>query len=175
MVGVTFAPLEAFSLLIRLELDAHLVVATHKAPHEVQRRRLLHVLLKVMEGVVSHVRKAKACGLVAQHEVRLLLRVLLHKHGEGVALHTLKVFRFQSWKSMMCVRRLSKKAVAFEVQIMLLLKDSSQSSSHLMLSCDRGLVNHDHIVVHQLSRAQLDGNSTQVTRKIPQEPLLNNS
>ena len=68
-----FAPLEAFSLLIRLELDAHLVVVTHKAPREVQRRRLLHVLLKVMEGVLSHVRKAKACGLVAQHEVRLLL------------------------------------------------------------------------------------------------------
>ena len=43
-----------------------------------------------MEGVPSHVRKAKACGLVAQHEVRLLLRVLLHKHGEGVALHSLE-------------------------------------------------------------------------------------
>ena len=82
------APLEAFSLLIRLQLDAHLVVVTHKAPHEVQRRRLLHVLLKVMEGVLSHVREAKACGLVAQHDVRLLLRVLLHKHSEGVALHS---------------------------------------------------------------------------------------
>ena len=37
----------------------------------------------------------------------------------------------------MCVRRLSKKAVAFEVQIMLPVKDSSQSSSHLKLSCDQ--------------------------------------
>ena len=91
-----FAPLEAFSLLNRLELDAHLVVVTHKAPHEVQRRRLLHVLLKVMEGVLSHVRKVRVLPFTP-----------------------LKVFSFQSWKSMMCVRRLSKKAVAFEVQIML--------------------------------------------------------
>ena len=68
-----FASLEAFSLLIRVELDAHLVVVTHKAPREVQHRRLLHVLIKVMEGVLSHVPKAKACDLVAQHEVRLLL------------------------------------------------------------------------------------------------------
>ena len=48
----------------------------------------------------------------------------------------LKVFSFQSWKSMMCVRRLFKKAVAFEVQIMRPVKESSQSSSHLMLTCD---------------------------------------
>ena len=53
------APLEAFSLRNRLELDDHLVVVTHKAPHEVQRRRLQHVLLKVMEGILSHVRKVK--------------------------------------------------------------------------------------------------------------------
>ena len=86
---------------------------------EVQRQCLLHVLLKVMEGVLSHVRKAKAYGLVAQHEVRLLLRVLLHKIVRVLPFTPLKVFSFHSWKSMMCVRRLSKKAVACEVQVML--------------------------------------------------------
>ena len=58
--------------IIGHEHNALLVVVTRKAPREVQRRCLKHVQLKVMEGVLSHVRKAKACGLVAQHEVRLL-------------------------------------------------------------------------------------------------------
>ena len=49
----------------------------------------------------------------------------------------LEAFSLLSWKSMMCVRRLSKKAVACEMQIMLPVKDSSQSSSHLKLSCDQ--------------------------------------
>ena len=39
---------------------------------------LINLDLKVTEGVLSHVRKAKACVLAAQYEVRLLLRVLLH-------------------------------------------------------------------------------------------------
>ena len=46
----------------------------------------------------------------------------------------LEAFSLLYWKSMMCVRRLSKKAVACEVQIMLPVKDSSQSSSHLKFS-----------------------------------------
>ena len=75
--------LEAFRLLNRLEHDSHLVVVTHKAPHEVQRQCLLHVLLKVMEGVLSHVRKVKACVLVAQYEVRLFLRVLRRQQNHA--------------------------------------------------------------------------------------------
>ena len=52
---------EAFRFLNRLEQDPHLVVVTHKAPHEVQRQCLLHVPFKVMKVVLSHVRKVKAC------------------------------------------------------------------------------------------------------------------
>ena len=65
--------------LIELELDALLVVVTRKAPHDVLRRRLLHVLLKVIEGFLSHEHKVRACGLVAHHEVRHFLRVPLHQ------------------------------------------------------------------------------------------------
>ena len=72
-----FAPLKAFSLLNKLELDAHLVVVT--------RRRLLDVLLKVMEGVLHHVRKTRPAFFqmdshnhLCQHFPRTLLpRTLL--------------------------------------------------------------------------------------------------
>merc|ERR1719387_2540876 len=49
----------------------------------------------------------------------------------------LKVFSFRSWKSMMWVHILSKKGLKCEVQMMLPLKLSSQSSSHLMLSTSK--------------------------------------
>merc|ERR1719335_1308609 len=49
----------------------------------------------------------------------------------------LKVFSLRSWKSMMWVHILSKKGLKCEVQMMLPLKLSSQSSSHLMLSTSK--------------------------------------
>mmetsp|Transcript_21142 Transcript_21142/g.65987 ORF Transcript_21142/g.65987 Transcript_21142/m.65987 type:complete len:233 (-) Transcript_21142:898-1596(-) len=49
----------------------------------------------------------------------------------------LKVFSLRSWKSMMCVHILSRKGEKCDVQMMLPPKDSSQSSSHLMLSTSR--------------------------------------
>ena len=48
--------------LNKFELDALLVVILRKAPHGVLQQRLLLVLLKVVEGKLSHVRKAKTCG-----------------------------------------------------------------------------------------------------------------
>ena len=71
-----FAPLEAFSVRNRLELDALLGLVSLKAPHEVQPRRLLHVLLKVMEGVLSHVN---------------MVRVLLLHSPEGLQLPVLEI------------------------------------------------------------------------------------
>ena len=79
--------MEAFSPLNRLEHDSHLVVVTHKAPHEVQRQCLLHVPLKVMKGVLSHVRKVKACVPVAQYEVRLFLRALHRQQNHATKQH----------------------------------------------------------------------------------------
>merc|ERR1719476_315567 len=49
----------------------------------------------------------------------------------------LKVLNLRSWKSMMWVHILSKKGEKWDVQMMLPVKDSSQSSSHLMLSTSR--------------------------------------
>merc|ERR1719181_1558583 len=49
----------------------------------------------------------------------------------------LKVLNFRSWKSMMCVHILSKKGVKCDVQMMLPVNDSNQSSSHLMLSTSK--------------------------------------
>merc|ERR1719445_433057 len=49
----------------------------------------------------------------------------------------LKVLSLRSWKSMMCVHILSRKLVKWDVQMMEPGKDSSQSSSHLMLSTSK--------------------------------------
>merc|ERR1719498_921106 len=49
----------------------------------------------------------------------------------------LKLFSLRSWKSMMCVHILSKKGVKCDVQMMLPVKDSNQSSNHLMLSTSK--------------------------------------
>merc|ERR1712127_933035 len=49
----------------------------------------------------------------------------------------LKVFNLRSWKSMMWVHILSKKGEKCEVQMMLPVKDSNQSSNHLMLSTSK--------------------------------------
>merc|ERR1719311_232212 len=49
----------------------------------------------------------------------------------------LKVFSFRSWKSMMCVHILSRKGVKCDVQMMLPLKLSSQSSNQAMLSTSK--------------------------------------
>merc|ERR1712232_625483 len=49
----------------------------------------------------------------------------------------LNVLSFLSWKSMMWVHILSKKGEKCEVQMILPGKDSSQSSSHLMLSTSK--------------------------------------
>merc|ERR1719507_9648 len=49
----------------------------------------------------------------------------------------LKVFNLRSWKSMMCVHILSRKGLKWEVQMMLPVKDSNQSSSHLTLSTSK--------------------------------------
>merc|ERR1712190_474662 len=54
-----------------------------------------------------------------------------------VPLVPLKVFSLRSWKSMMCVHILSRKGEKCDVQMMLPEKDSSQSSSHLMLSTSK--------------------------------------
>ena len=48
--SVTLRSLEAYSFLISLGLDAHLVIVAQKALHEVQRQCLLHVHLKVRKA-----------------------------------------------------------------------------------------------------------------------------
>merc|ERR1719408_995775 len=52
-------------------------------------------------------------------------------------LSPLKVLSFRSWKSIMCVHILSRKGEKCDVQMMLPGNDSSQSSSHLMLSTSK--------------------------------------
>ena len=73
---------EAFRLLNRLEQDSHLVVDTHKAPHEVQRQCLLHVPFKMIKVVLSHVRKVKACvPNFSQTTISRQYRVLRHSNA----------------------------------------------------------------------------------------------
>merc|ERR1740120_362620 len=49
--------------VIRLELYALLVIIAREAPHDVRSRCLLHVLLKVVEGVLCHIGQSQACSL----------------------------------------------------------------------------------------------------------------
>ena len=50
-------------------LEALLAVVTRKAPHDVPRRRLLRVLLKVVEDVMSHVAKRRPAAFQMEPEV----------------------------------------------------------------------------------------------------------
>merc|ERR1719343_842731 len=76
----------------------------------------------------------------------VLLRLLTPSIGPGsgktnfvkvLPCSPLNVFNFRSWKSMMCVHILSRNGVKCEVQMMLPVNDSNQSSSHLMLSTSK--------------------------------------
>ena len=72
---------------------------------------------------MSHVRKAKACGSLLSTKYAFFSGYFSTNMVRVLPFTPLKVFSFQSWKSMMCVHMLSKKAVKCEVQIMLPVKD----------------------------------------------------
>mmetsp|Transcript_8483 Transcript_8483/g.18602 ORF Transcript_8483/g.18602 Transcript_8483/m.18602 type:complete len:1091 (+) Transcript_8483:303-3575(+) len=227
--------------LIGLELDALLVVVTRKAPHDVLRRRLMHVLLEVVEGVLSHVRQAKASGLpdgarsgqlltdqdldgrglscavrtndrhaadlrhrqvhvhnrglvlrgvlevharhaeddlaaalhalkgtglgegelhrlVAQLEVRLLLRVLLHEHGKRLALDSLEgpqlpVLEIDDVRAHLVQEGSHVRGADNAAREGLEPVLEPLDVVHIQVTS--GLIKHEHIAVHQLSRAQL--------------------
>ena len=127
--------------------DSHVADLGHGQVHVFKRGHVLHGVQKVyarraqddlaaalqaLEGT-EH-REGELHRLVAQPEVRLLLLVLFHEHGNGVALYSLKGLQLQARE------RLEPVLEPLDV---------------IHVQVTSGLIKHERIAVHQLSRAQL--------------------